>query len=202
MLSKSIFSISHFIFILTIVISLIALRRRSFLEKLMFSPYHVIHKNRWYLLLTSGLVHGDFMHLFFNMLTFYFFAFDLAYAVGEINFFIIYICSLILSHLPTLIRHKDNYYYRSLGASGAISGILFSSILIYPTNRIMFFPIPIPIPSAIFGVIYLLWCKFADRRIDDGINHSAHFAGAIVGIIVSFILFPEEIIMIWQNFLM
>ena len=133
------------------------------------------------------------------MLTFYFFAFNLERSIGSINFIVLYLSSLFFSHISTLVQQKNNPNYYSLGASGAISGILFSSILIYPTSKIMMLPIPIPIPAAIFGVIYLAWCKFAAKRNSDNINHSAHFAGAVTGVIVSFILFGDSIFFIWNN---
>ncbi len=199
MVEMSFLSVANIIFIITIVISLVASKNRSLLYKLMFSPYAIIHNRKWYLFITSGFIHSDVMHLLFNMVTFYFFAFDLEKTIGSTNFLIIYLSSLIFSHLPTFIKQKNNYNYHSLGASGAISGILFSSILIYPTNKIMMFPIPIPLPSFIFGIFYLVWCKFAEKNVNDNINHSAHFTGAIVGIITSFILFGEQILIILKN---
>lgn len=193
---------SVFLLISTVIISFIALKNKQLLYKLMFNPYAVAHKKKYYLLLTSGFIHADLAHLLFNMLTFYFFAFDLERIINTHNFLILYFCSLFFSHVPTLLQQKNNYNYRSLGASGAISGILFSSILLFPNNKIMMLPIPLPIPAVIFGIVYLVWCRVAARRsIEDNINHSAHFAGAITGIIISFILFGDSIISIWKNFL-
>ena len=108
---------------------------------------------------------------------------------------------MLFSHIPTLIKYRNNINYSSLGASGAISGVIFSSILIYPTNSMMIMPIPIPIPAFIFGICYIIWCIAANNRNTDNINHSAHLAGAIAGIIITFVLFGEQIIKIWQQML-
>jgi membrane associated rhomboid family serine protease len=187
------------LFVLTILLSIYGFKRQDFLSKMLFSPYQVYHHRKWFQLVTSGLVHNDFFHLLFNMITFYFFAFHLEIAIGSQNFAIIYIGSLVLSHLLTLSKNKDNYNYRSLGASGAISGVIFSSILIFPTNKMIIMPIPIPLPSVVFGVAYLVWCRFATSRANDNINHDAHFSGAVAGVILMLLLEGRSIILIWKN---
>lgn len=194
-------SAASIIFILTIIVSGIVLAIPNLLNKFSFIPYNVIHKNQWYRFLTSGITHVNLTHLLFNMFTFYFFSFDLEKTIGEINFIWIYIGSMLFSHIPTLIKYRNNINYSSLGASGAISGVIFSSILIYPTNSMMIMPIPIPIPAFIFGICYIIWCIAANNRNTDNINHSAHLAGAIAGIIITFVLFGEQIIKIWQQML-
>ena len=186
------------LFVLTILLSLWGFKRQDFLSKMLFSPYQVYHQRKWALLITSGFVHNDFFHLLFNMLTFYFFAFHLEIAIGSQNFAIIYFGSLVLSHLLTLHKNKDNYNYRSLGASGAISGVIFSSILIYPTNKMIIMPIPIPLPSVVFGVAYLIWCRLATNRANDNINHDAHFSGAVAGVILILLLEWQNIVLIWK----
>ena len=125
------------------------------------------------------------------MLTFYFFAFNLESITGTIDFLIIFFISLVLSNISTIIKHKNNPNYRAVGASGAISGVVFSAILFNPGAKmgIMFFPVPIPAP--IFGLLYLAYCFFAARNSSDDINHDAHFYGALAGIIVTLILFPS-----------
>ncbi len=177
------------IFLSTIGISLYTLyKNHSLLYRMMFSPYDVAHNGKYYTFITSGFVHLDMPHLLFNMFTFFFFAFSLEGKIGSLNFAIIYFGSLIFSDLSTYFKHKDNPDYRSLGASGAISGVLFSSILFSPESSIMIFPIPIPIPAIIFGFIYLAWCYYAARQSSDNINHSAHFWGAVIGIILTLII--------------
>jgi membrane associated rhomboid family serine protease len=191
--------VSATIGIITIVISLLCFKRPELTQKLLFSPYDCWHNHHWYRLLTSGFIHNDFAHLFFNMLTFYFFAFDLERIIGSTSFFILYIGSLLLSHIPTFRKHRNDYYYRSLGASGAISGVIFGMILLIPSSTLMIMPIPFPIPAAVCGVLYLIWCRFASRLSRDNINHDAHFAGSIVGIIITFLMFPNEVLTAWHT---
>jgi len=179
------------LFIVTIAISLYTIYRNNMLYfKWLLSPVRVVRERKYYLLITSGFLHADLMHLLFNMLTFYFFGFRLEQAIGSVNFLLIYFLSMILSSVPTVIKHKDNYEYGSVGASGAISGILFAFILLSPSSGILIFPLPIPMPAWIFGILYLLWSYFAAKRAKDNINHDAHFYGALTGIVVMIILYP------------
>ncbi|PKL84652.1 MAG: rhomboid family intramembrane serine protease [Ignavibacteriae bacterium HGW-Ignavibacteriae-1] len=189
------------IFAVTVLISLYTLYKNNKLYYAwVLSPPKVVHEKKFYLLITSGFLHADLMHLLFNMLTFYFFGFALEQIIGSLNFLIIYLVSLVLSSVPTVIRHKDNYSYGSVGASGAISGILFASIMVMPNAGIMIFPVPIPIPAWIFGILYLLWSYFAAKRANDNINHDAHFYGALTGIIMMIILIPGIINHFIQSF--
>jgi membrane associated rhomboid family serine protease len=183
---------SIILLIVICLISLIALFKSPKLyESWLLQPYRVVHQKKWYLVITSGFLHADLTHLLFNMLTFYFFAFNLESITGTIDFLIIFFASLILSDISTIIKNKDNPGYRAVGASGAISGVVFSSILFNPGAKmgILFFPVPIPAP--IFGLLYLAYCYFAARNSSDDINHEAHFYGALAGIIVTIILFPN-----------
>jgi membrane associated rhomboid family serine protease len=179
------------LFVTTVAVSLYTMYRNNMLYfKWLLSPMRVVREKKYYLLITSGFLHADLMHLLFNMLTFYFFGFRLEQAIGSMNFLLIYFLSMILSSIPTVIKHKDNYEYGSVGASGAISGILFSFILLSPSSGILIFPLPIPMPAWIFGILYLLWSYFAAKRAKDNINHDAHFYGALTGIVMMIILFP------------
>lgn len=179
------------LFVTTVAVSLYTMYRNNMLYfKWLLSPMRVVREKKYYLLITSGFLHADLMHLLFNMLTFYFFGFRLEQAIGSMNFLLIYFLSMILSSIPTVIKHKDNYEYGSVGASGAISGILFSFILLSPSSGILIFPLPIPMPAWIFGILYLLWSYFAAKRAKDNINHDAHFYGALTGIVMMIILLP------------
>ena len=174
------------ILIATVAISLYTIYgNHTLLYKMMFSPFEAVRYNKWYTLITSGFVHADLTHLLFNMFTFYFFAFQLESAVGAVNFLIIYFGSMVFADVISLVKHKDNPNYRSLGASGAISGVLFSAILYFPSSSLMIFPLPIPIPAPIFGLLYLAWCFYAERNAQDNINHSAHLMGALAGIVIT-----------------
>ena len=183
------------IFLGTIGFSLFVMfKRQDLIQKLLLNPWNVYHRKQYWQVLTSGFIHIDFMHLIFNMITFFFFAFKLESMVGSLNFFIIYFGSMIAADIPSILKNKDNPNYNSLGASGAVSGVLFSFILFQPWSGIMIFPIPIPIPAVIFSVIYLIYCQVALKKAQDGINHDAHFWGALSGAIITIILIPNVLV--------
>ncbi len=178
------------IFAVNIVVSLYALYgKNSLLYKFLLRPYDVVQNNRWHLIITSGFLHGDLTHLLFNMISFFFFAFQLEAIIGTANFLIVYFGCLILSDIPTIIKHKDNYDYGSLGASGAISGVIFGSILFYPLSTIYIFFFPLP--ALAFAVLFLLYGWWASRRGMDFINHSAHNWGAVSGILLTLLVYPS-----------
>jgi membrane associated rhomboid family serine protease len=183
------------IFVITIAISLYGLYGNgNIINKMLLHPYSVKHKNEWYKIITSGFVHADLGHLMFNMLSFFFFAFQTeANFLGSVNFLIVYFGSMIIADLPTVWKNQDNYNYHSLGASGAISGILFSSILFAPLSKVYIMFIPFGMPAFVFGILYLLYCQFGTRYSQDNINHSAHFWGALAGIIITILLEPNVI---------
>ncbi|WCO03458.1 rhomboid family intramembrane serine protease [Psychroserpens ponticola] len=135
---------------------------------------------------SSGFLHADQQHLLFNMLTLYFFADRVIYELGEFNFLIVYVCSLIMGSLLSFYFHKNEYHYSAVGASGAVMGILYSAILIDPMMQINFF-----IPGFVFGIGYLLYSIYGMRKRNDNIGHDAHFGGAIGGFVVTLILMPS-----------
>lgn len=185
---------SLIILCVTIGVSLYSLYyRHDLIERFLFSPWRVFYQKKWYLSITSGFLHGDLMHLLFNMLTFYFFAFPLERTIGVPRFLVIYFGSMVLSHITTLLKNKDNPEYRSLGASGGISGVLFSFVLFYPKESLMIFMVPFPIPAPVFALLYLVYCYWAARKAKDLINHEAHFWGALAGIVLTVLMFPEVI---------
>ncbi|MDO7744349.1 MAG: rhomboid family intramembrane serine protease [Pedobacter sp.] len=182
--------VASIIFIFTLVTSIYAFNDESLMAKFMLHPYSVYRKSNVYTLLTSGLIHGSWMHLAFNMFTFFFFAFRLESTLGSWRFALVYFIGLILSDIPSVIKHKNDMFYHSLGASGAISAVLFSYILFYPLTTLMIFPLPIPIWAALFGVLYLVYSYYMSKSSRDNINHDAHLFGAITGIIVTILLVP------------
>ena len=189
--------VASIIFVFTIVTSLYAFYDNSVYGKFMLHPYSVSKGNSIYTLITSGLIHADWMHLFFNMFTFSAFAFTLERLMGSWQFGLLYFLGLILSDIPTVFKHKDNFHYNSLGASGAVSAVLFSYILFNPMSKIYIMFIPIGIPAVVFGFLYLIYCAYASRNSRDHINHDAHFFGALTGLIFTIIFVPGII----QNFI-
>lgn len=188
--------VASIIFVFTIVTSLYAFYDKSLYGKFMLHPYSVSKGNKVYTVITSGLIHADWMHLFFNMFTFNAFAFRLEQEMGSWQFALLYFLGLILSDIPTIFKYKDSFNYNSLGASGAISAVVFGYILFYPMSKLYIMFIPIGIPAIIFGILYLIYCAYASRNSRDGINHDAHFFGALTGLIITIILVPG----ILQNF--
>jgi membrane associated rhomboid family serine protease len=178
------------IFVITVITSLMAFSNQNLYGKLMLHPYNVSRGKYIYTIITSGLIHKDWMHLFFNMLSFYFFAFRLEPLLGHWQFGVLYLVSLILSDMPSVLKHKENYSYYSLGASGAVSAIVFSAILYNPLDRMMILPLPIPIPAVIFGVLYLVYCSYSSKYSRDNINHDAHLYGALSGLMITIIFHP------------
>ncbi|MDB5002766.1 MAG: rhomboid family intrarane serine protease [Mucilaginibacter sp.] len=185
--------VASFIFVITIGVSLLAFSNESLYGKMMLHPYSVSRKKNVFTLLTSGLIHKDWMHLLFNMLSYYFFAFQLEAYIGHWQFGVLYIASLILSDLPSVAKHKNDYWYHSLGASGAVSAVVFSYILYSPMSKMMIIPLPIPIPAILFGVLYLVYCHYASKYSRDNINHDAHLFGALCGVFITIILNPAII---------
>lgn len=185
--------VASIIFLLTIITSIYAFNDHALYGKFMLHPYSVSRRQKLYTLITSGLIHADWMHLIFNMVTFYSFAFFLERHIGSLNFGIIYIISLIASDIPSVIKHKNDMWYNSLGASGAISAVLFSCILFIPFSTMYIIPIPIPIWAIVFGPLYLVYCVYAAKQARDNINHDAHFFGALSGLILTVLLVPGTI---------
>ena len=183
-------SITLYITLITVVVSIAAMYNETLMDKLIFHPYTVHQHKEWYRFFTSGFIHADFMHLAFNMFSFYMFGdyveqyFTMIFGASGGTFFIIlYISSLLICLIPTYLNHYKQYHYQSLGASGAVSAIVFAGIFLQPTMQIGFFIIPPIIPGFIFGPIYLGLTAYLSKKGQSGINHSAHLGGSIYGIV-------------------
>ncbi len=184
------------IIILTSLISYQAFRDHSLADKLIFQPA-AVRDGEWYRLLTYGVLHADLTHLIFNMFTFYLFGRTievyfkglLGHTPGSIAFIILYIGGLLFSILPTYIKQKDNYYYKGLGASGAVSAVVFAFILINPMSFMGIMFIPIMLPAFLFGFIFVFISMYLDKKQVGGINHSAHIAGGVFGVVLTAVVF-------------
>lgn len=149
-----------------------------------------VRRGEQFRMFSSGFLHADTSHLFMNMLTLYFFADVVINSVGELNFIVIYIISLLLGSLLSLYFHQNEYQYSAIGASGAVTGVLYAAILLNPGMSLYLFFIPIPIPAYIFGIGYLLYSIYGMKNRVGNIGHDAHFGGAIGGLVVTLILVP------------
>ena len=192
-------SITLIIILTTVAVSIIAFNNNKILEDLIFYPPAVTDRKQYYRFITSGLIHADLAHLAFNMISFYFFAQALVEPkfieffgyYGRAIFLLMYVLALIISLLPTYLKHKTDTRYRSLGASGAVSAVVFAGLMISPLSQIGFFIIPPIIPGFIFGPLYLLCSAYLEKRGGDNINHSAHIWGALFG--VAFIIIATKL---------
>ncbi|GAA4308975.1 rhomboid family intramembrane serine protease [Nibribacter koreensis] len=192
-------SITIILILITVGISIYAWRNQNLMEAWVHHPQTVAQDNEWWRLLTSGFLHADFGHLFFNMFSFYmfggvveqYFVAIFGPTMGIVLFLTLYLGAIVLSDLPTYFKHRNDRGYYSLGASGGVAAIIFSSIYFNPTSELIIFPIPLPIKGYIFGALYLAYSYYQARRAGDGINHSAHFYGALFGVVFTVGLVPE-----------
>lgn len=184
---------------ITCLVSILCFTGRLDANKLLFHAYSVWHRKEWYRMLTYGLVHGGWGHLFFNMLTLFFFGrvveqyFAVAFGdvLGIVLYIVLYVSAIAVSTVWDLFKHKDDWNYSAVGASGAVSAILFASILFEPKMGIYIYLIPIPVPGYIFAPLYLLYCWYMAKRNMDNIGHTAHFWGAVYGLAFPLICRPD-----------
>lgn len=182
-------SITLTIIIATSVVSLLGFSNRTLLNNLIFYPPAISQNNQWYRFITCGLIHADWGHLLFNMYAFYIFGetVETAFAVvfkeyGKILYLLMYASALLFCLLPTFSKHKNDHNYRSLGASGAVSAVVFAFILLFPLQKMGLIFIPVMIPGFIFGFLYLIASTIFEKRAKDNVNHSAHIWGGLYGI--------------------
>ena len=183
---------TQIIILITAIVSIVAFSSITIKEQLLFKPVLIQKRNEWYRFFTSGLIHADWEHLLFNMLTLYLFGEGLEAQFNSDNLFgengaiiysTLYISAFPFSMITSYWKHKQKTRYASLGASGAVSAILFAAILLNPTIKIGFFIMPPVIPGFVFGPAYLLLSSYLNKKGKDNINHAAHIAGAIYGVI-------------------
>ncbi len=159
----------------------------NFFEKYKFQVGG-INRGEKFRMFSSGFLHVDTQHLLFNMLTLYFFADIVVQDLGTLSFVLVYVGSLILGSVLSLYFHKDEYHYSAVGASGAVTGILYSAILLRPEMSLYMFFVPIPIPAYVFGIGYLLYSIYGMKTRSGNIGHDAHFGGAIGGYVITLLL--------------
>ncbi|WP_258103185.1 rhomboid family intramembrane serine protease [Marinoscillum sp. MHG1-6] len=190
-------SVTLIIIIVTVAISLAAFNNANIFQKGLMNPYMVFHKHQFFRLVTSGFLHGSYIHLGFNMFTFYFFGMVVEQVFGQllgdsgtIVYVIFYLSAIIISDLPVAYKKRDDPMYNSLGASGAVSAMVFASILYFPLNDICLYAI-LCIPGFLLGALYVIYSYYQGKNMSDNINHEAHLYGAIYGLIFALIVYPE-----------
>ncbi|NNL50497.1 MAG: rhomboid family intramembrane serine protease [Woeseiaceae bacterium] len=164
------------------------------IDKCLFRPYYFLRERQYNTMILSGFVHADVGHLLFNMVTFYFFALPLERFIGTVPFLILYFVGLVMSHACTYFKQRGNAGYASLGASGAISAVLFAYIVYFPTTTLMIIPIPIPIPAVLFAVGYVGYSYWASTQSRGRINHDAHLCGAVSGLGFVAVIDPQAFV--------
>lgn len=193
------FSLSIILVIITVGVSIYAFSNDSFMRKGIMNAYLTVEKKQYLRLISSGFLHGSYLHLGFNMFTFYFFGpvvesvfTQLLGSAGPVIFILYYLTAIAISDLPVAIKQRHNIGYNSLGASGAVSAMVFTSILYFPLNDLCIYGI-FCLPGFIIGVLYIVYSYFQGKNMSDNINHEAHLYGALYGLVVGILVYPDSV---------
>jgi membrane associated rhomboid family serine protease len=191
-------SITTIILVLTTIISLAAFSNSRLMDALIFWPPAISMRHQYYRFVSCGFIHADLMHLAFNMFTLYFFGKALEnYYMGILGlqhyyYTLLYLTALIVANIPSYLKQRDNYNYRSLGASGAVCAVMFAFIMIRPWETLYIFA-RVPIPAIIYAVLFLGYTIYMSRRGGDNVNHDAHLWGALYGIVFTILARPSVV---------
>jgi len=193
-------TITNAIIALTTLVSLYAFNSDKTTGRLMMNPYLIATRGQYYRFLTSGFIHNDFVHLLWNMLSFYFFGtvveriFNIIFGESSgVYFVLLYILGIVVSDIPTYFKNKSNPGYNALGASGGVAAIIFSSIIFVPLQNICIY-FAFCMPGFILGALYLIWSYYQGRKKNDNINHDAHLYGALFGLAFCIVTYPTSIV--------
>lgn len=191
-------AITLIIIAVTVLVSIIAFGNHELFRRLAFNAYDIKHFKNSYRFLSYALIHADWIHLLVNMMVLYSFGrvvetyYEAYFGLkGVLYYLLLYIGGTALSTLPSYGKHKDDYSYTAVGASGAVSAVLFASIVFMPLGKITIFPIPIGIPAILFGPLFLIYSAYMNKKNIDNVGHDVHFWGAIFGFVFTIALKPE-----------
>jgi membrane associated rhomboid family serine protease len=177
----------------TVLVSWLAFERPRLLERLILWPPAIDKKRQYDRLVTHGFIHADWQHLLFNMITLFFFGRTIeplfAEYLGPLGFLVFYLSAIVVAILPTYLRHRHDPSYRSLGASGGVSAVLFAFILLKPWSLIFVFFLPVP--AIVYAVVYVGYSFYAERLGRDNVNHNAHLSGAAYGVLFMLLMEPR-----------
>ena len=189
--------ITYLIIAVTVIVSISAFNNPDLFNRLKFNAYQIKHSGEMYRFGSYALLHSGWFHLIINMFVLYSFGVivessfhHLFGTIGFLYYVLLYVGGILFSTLWDFGKFKDDIYYNAVGASGAVSAVVFSSILIYPSGSIYLFPIPFPLPSWVFGIVYLIYSAYMGKRGGDNIGHNAHFWGAVYGLVLTIVLVP------------
>jgi membrane associated rhomboid family serine protease len=187
-------SVTVILICITSIISLIALYGYKKIYNIgMLRPYRSVRSNTWYEVISSGFLHGSLAHLLVNMFVLYFFGSVMEQVLGVQHFLALYFSGLAASSIPSFIFHRNNPKYATIGASGAVEAVLFSYIFVFPTEKLILLLLPIPVPAWLFGIAFLAYSIYEGKKGSMKINHEAHIAGAIWGILYLLIFVPNSV---------
>ncbi len=175
-----------------VIVSVAAWAVKALKNAFILSPVRVKQRKEIHRLLTAGWIHADPTHLLFNMLTLWFFAKGVLNVLGPVKFLALYVSAVFVGFIPTTLRFMNKPNYSSLGASGAVAAVMFSAILLFPGMRVGIAFLPVAVPGFVYAILYLAYSAWHSYRGRDGINHDAHFTGAVYGVIVTFIFEPDR----------
>lgn len=184
--------ITSLLIALNAVFSFIGFSNAELVDKTIMWPYRIKREKQYYRFVSSGFLHADWMHLIFNMFTFYFFGrivegtFYVNELGGTASFLLLYFGGMIVADIPSYLRHKDTYEYRALGASGAVSAVVFAAIVFNPWARIYVYVIRLS--ALLYAVLFVVYCVYMDKRGRDNVNHNAHLWGALFGLAFTIVL--------------
>ncbi len=200
---------TYILIFITIVVSITCFRDRAWFDRLALSPYRVVRHREWYRVLSHVFVHGDYVHLGVNMFVLLSFgtylervlkAYEQMGQIGSayLSYALLYFGAAVVSSVPDLITRRRDPNYRSIGASGAVSAVIFTTIFFSPWNKLYLMGV-VPIPGIIFGVLYLIYSQYMDRRGGDNVNHRAHLYGALFGFLFPILMDPHSLQVFWKN---
>lgn len=190
--------VTYIIIGITVLISFAAYNNSNLMRQLMMNPYTISHRKQYYRFITSGFIHADHMHLFFNMFSLYFFGTTIEYifgvifgSTGTVYVLALYFLGIIVSDIPSYMKHRNDPGYNALGASGGVASVIFASIIFQPLANIYIYFVPIP--GFILGIGYILFSWYQGKKANDNINHDAHLYGALFGVIFCAVLYPQSL---------
>jgi len=193
-------SVTNVLILITVIVSILAWKKNYLFDKLRFNASHIVYDKEYYRLFTYAFLHGDGAHLFINMFVLWMFGnvIEQTYAYwwgvkGIALFLFFYLTAIVISSLSDVKKHRENYSYNAVGASGAVSAMVFAFILIHPLEKLFILFIPIGIPAFIFGILYLIYSTYMSKKQRDNIGHTAHFWGGVYGFLFP-ILFKQKLI--------
>jgi len=190
--------VTYIIIGITVLISFAAYSNNNLMQQFMMNPYAISNRQQYYRFITSGFIHADHVHLFFNMFSLYFFGTTIEYifgivfeSAGTLYFIALYILGIIVSDIPSYMKHRNNPGYNALGASGGVASVIFASIIFQPLADIYIYFIPVP--GFILGIAYIFFSWYQGKKANDNINHDAHLYGAVFGVVFCAVFYPQSL---------